>query len=47
MNEKGNENDKSKVSSGLDEKQMDALKKYYSGKMQDLRTNLLGMIRDL
>ena len=31
----------------VDDKALEALKKYFSGKMHDLRTNLLGLIRDL
>lgn len=41
-----NENDKQK-GTGVDEKALETLKKYFSGKMHDLRTNLLGLIRDL
>ena len=31
----------------MDDKALEALKKYFSGKTHDLRTNLLGLIRDL
>jgi hypothetical protein len=31
----------------VDDKALEGLKKYFSGKMHDLRTNLLGLIRDL
>ena len=31
----------------VDDKALEALKKYFSGKTHDLRTNLLGLIRDL
>lgn len=34
-------------SSNLNDKNLDDLKKFFAGKIQDLRTNLIGMIRDV